>query len=208
MGRVLMLQNDGITQTLTFFGQDADGDGTAWRPTTSPTMRISGATTTATALATIWVFPTAMIAPTPPATPPSDGKGALTARRRRALDFTDVFSPTTPSGTTKTATATVTTKRGIQRTTARRPPEPPIRPAWLPRRRWRRVQRRKRPLSGDATQWADTDQDGYGDNTLGMGGDGCPMMFGNSTLGLLGCPDQDGDGHADIEDDLLMDPTQ
>ena len=26
-GEVLMLQNDGITQTLTFFGQDADGDG-------------------------------------------------------------------------------------------------------------------------------------------------------------------------------------
>ena len=34
------------------------------------------------------------------------------------------------------------------------------------------------------------------------------MMFGNSTLGLLGCPDQDGDGYADIEDDLPMDPTQ
>ena len=34
------------------------------------------------------------------------------------------------------------------------------------------------------------------------------MMYGNSTLGLLGCPDQDGDSYADIEDDLPIDPTQ
>ena len=99
---------------------------TACRPTTSPTMRISGATTTATALAITWAFSTAMIVPTPPATPPLDGKGALIATATDAQTSLTCSPKTTPSGTTKTATATATTKRAIQRTTARRPPEPPV----------------------------------------------------------------------------------
>ena len=59
----------------------------------------------------------------------------------------------------------------------------------------------------DPTQWADSDDDGYGDNPLGTNGDSCPSSFGNSTLGLLGS-DQDGDGHADLTDDLPLEPTQ
>ena len=60
----------------------------------------------------------------------------------------------------------------------------------------------------DTTQWADSDGDGYGDNPLGTNGDGCPTAFGNSTYGTLGCPDQDGDGRADHVDDLPQEPTQ
>ena len=60
----------------------------------------------------------------------------------------------------------------------------------------------------DPTQWADSDNDSYGDNPLGANGDSCPSVAGNSTLGLLGCPDQDGDGYADQTDDLPLEPTQ
>ncbi len=60
----------------------------------------------------------------------------------------------------------------------------------------------------DTTQWADSDADGYGDNPLGTNGDGCPTTSGNSTYGTLGCPDQDGDGRADHVDDLPLEPTQ
>ena len=60
----------------------------------------------------------------------------------------------------------------------------------------------------DATQWADSDGDGYGDNPLGVNGDGCPNLEGNSTRDLIGCPDFDADGYPDLTDDLPFDPTQ
>ena len=49
-------------------------------------------------------------------------------------------------------------------------------------------------------QWSDSDQDGYGDNPFGLQGDSCPQEWGTSTIGYFGCPDYDGDGHADFED--------
>ena len=49
----------------------------------------------------------------------------------------------------------------------------------------------------DATQWADTDGDGYGDNPTGTNGDACPLVAGNSTNDRLGCTDTDGDGYSD-----------
>lgn len=49
----------------------------------------------------------------------------------------------------------------------------------------------------DATQWADTDGDGYGDNTAGTTPDECPSIAGTSTLDRLGCLDTDGDGYSD-----------
>ena len=55
----------------------------------------------------------------------------------------------------------------------------------------------------DVFQWADTDGDGFGDNTLVPSGDDCVEEFGKSTKeGRQGCPDADLDGYAD-EDDLF-----
>lgn len=52
----------------------------------------------------------------------------------------------------------------------------------------------------DATQWNDTDNDGFGDNASGLRGDACPYDYGTSTRGLWGCQDSDGDGWADEVD--------
>ncbi len=60
----------------------------------------------------------------------------------------------------------------------------------------------------DPSQWADSDGDGYGDNPSGIEGDNCPMTSGNSTEGLLGCVDMDGDGYADLVDNLPNEITQ
>ena len=52
-------------------------------------------------------------------------------------------------------------------------------------------------------EWQDTDSDGYGDNS-----DDCITLAGNSTNFDVGCPDSDGDGYADINDEFSDDPTQ
>ncbi|DAC24269.1 MAG TPA: hypothetical protein HA330_06895, partial [Candidatus Thalassarchaeaceae archaeon] len=54
----------------------------------------------------------------------------------------------------------------------------------------------------------DTDGDGFGDELSGVDGDDCVNTPGNSTIGLLGCVDADGDGWADTEDDLPDNPSQ
>ena len=55
----------------------------------------------------------------------------------------------------------------------------------------------------------DSDGDGYGDNLAGVDPDACPNQAGNSTLGnRLGCPDSDGDGWDDIQDELPNNATQ
>ncbi len=51
----------------------------------------------------------------------------------------------------------------------------------------------------DATQSADSDNDGFGDNVTGLNPDDCPMQGGNSTVDRIGCPDQDGDGISDAD---------
>ncbi len=48
----------------------------------------------------------------------------------------------------------------------------------------------------DRTQWLDTDGDWYGDNEISDRADGCPLVWGNSTLDRLGCIDTDGDGYS------------
>ena len=54
---------------------------------------------------------------------------------------------------------------------------------------------------GDDTQWFDSDNDSFGDNEAGTMGDSCPFETGTSSQGTKhGCPDDDGDGWANIED--------
>ena len=60
----------------------------------------------------------------------------------------------------------------------------------------------------DASQWLDTDGDGYGDNVEGNQSDACPNTSGNSTIGTLGCPDNDGDGVANSIDAFPNDATE
>ncbi|MBT3971249.1 MAG: S8 family serine peptidase [Euryarchaeota archaeon] len=60
----------------------------------------------------------------------------------------------------------------------------------------------------ELTQWLDSDDDGYGDNTAGNQSDECPGVTGNSTEDQLGCPDSDGDGWSDIGDDFDTEPEQ
>ncbi len=69
----------------------------------------------------------------------------------------------------------------------------------------------------DATQWLDSDGDGYGDNPSGTNGDACPLVAGNSTNDRRGCTDTDGDGYSDPDvlwttndgaDAYPLDPTR
>ena len=60
----------------------------------------------------------------------------------------------------------------------------------------------------ESSQWADTDADGYGDQLIGFEGDACPATSGNSTEDQYGCPDADGDGWSDDEDDMPSNPSQ
>jgi hypothetical protein len=49
----------------------------------------------------------------------------------------------------------------------------------------------------DPLQWKDTDEDGYGDNPIGVNRDDCPNDNGDSTMDRQGCPDADGNGYSD-----------
>ncbi len=61
----------------------------------------------------------------------------------------------------------------------------------------------------DASQWFDSDGDGYGDEPSGTDGDSCPNQMGTSTNGgTFGCPDQDADGWADSEDSFPQQRSQ
>ena len=61
---------------------------------------------------------------------------------------------------------------------------------------------------GDGTQWADSDGDGYGDNP-GNFADDCPNDPGNSNQnGNYGCLDSDGDGYGDSDDSFPFESTQ
>ncbi|DAC50779.1 MAG TPA: hypothetical protein HA340_03000, partial [Candidatus Thalassarchaeaceae archaeon] len=59
----------------------------------------------------------------------------------------------------------------------------------------------------DQTQWNDTDFDGYGDNQNGTTPDDCPVIWGNSTVDRLGCPDSDGDEYSNPDASSPAHPT-
>jgi hypothetical protein len=61
----------------------------------------------------------------------------------------------------------------------------------------------------DGTQWDDSDNDGYGDNPApAYQPDACPNTSGTSTEDRFGCPDADGDGWSDLNDDFPNDENQ
>jgi len=60
----------------------------------------------------------------------------------------------------------------------------------------------------DNTQHADSDSDGFGDNQIGNNPDECLYIYGNSTIDVLGCPDNDGDGYSNQGDLFINDATQ
>ncbi len=61
----------------------------------------------------------------------------------------------------------------------------------------------------EGSQWDDTDNDGYGDNSLpAYQGDACPTTYGTSWQDRFGCPDGDGDGYSDEGDAFPTDVTQ
>ena len=52
----------------------------------------------------------------------------------------------------------------------------------------------------DPSQWADTDQDGYGDNSTGSNADDCMLIAGDSEFDRRGCLDTDSDGFSDPDE--------
>ena len=52
----------------------------------------------------------------------------------------------------------------------------------------------------EASQWLDTDGDGFGDNLDGFNGDYCPNIPGESIQDRKGCIDTDGDGYSNIDE--------
>ena len=60
----------------------------------------------------------------------------------------------------------------------------------------------------ERTQNSDSDNDGFGDNPLGVNGDDCIYQSGNSTIDLFGCLDTDGDGYSDANDKFINEPSQ
>ena len=66
------------------------------------------------------------------------------------------------------------------------------------------------PFDNDITQWSDRDGDGYGDNPApATTPDQCPFQAGNATQNnKTGCPDNDGDGYANSDDEFPNDISQ
>jgi hypothetical protein len=59
-----------------------------------------------------------------------------------------------------------------------------------------------------SSQWADSDNDGYGDEFTGYEPDACPIEFGTSSGDRYGCLDTDGDSWSDEGDALPFNPSQ
>ena len=60
----------------------------------------------------------------------------------------------------------------------------------------------------EPTQWADIDEDGFGDNLDGELGDACPGVAGTSSVDRYGCLDTDDDGWSNTNDAFPLDSTQ
>jgi hypothetical protein len=60
----------------------------------------------------------------------------------------------------------------------------------------------------DETQNLDSDGDGYGDSPFGNMSDGCPFLYGTSSIDNYGCKDTDGDLYSNEGDAFPNDPSQ
>ncbi len=60
----------------------------------------------------------------------------------------------------------------------------------------------------DVTMWSDGDGDGFADQANTSLSDDCPLEAGTSTEDRRGCPDADGDGVSDQQDDYPNDATR
>jgi len=58
----------------------------------------------------------------------------------------------------------------------------------------------------EPSQWEDSDNDGFGDNSLGLNGDNCPAVYGLSLEDRMGCLDSDNDGYSDADDMWFVHP--
>ena len=208
-GEVLMLQNDGVTQTLTFFGQDIDGDGYGLSTDAFPNDANQWSDNDGDGFGDNLGFSNSDDCPYAAGNSTLGRKGCADSDGDGRSDYTDVFPQDNTQWRDEDGDGYGDNQSGNSADDCPQTPGASNRDRrGCPDADGDGFSDENDPYPGDATQWADTDQDGYGDNSLGMGGDGCPMMFGNSTLGLLGCPDQDGDGYADQADDLPLEPTQ
>lgn len=63
-------------------------------------------------------------------------------------------------------------------------------------------------FDNDASQWIDSDSDGFGDNLIGFQGDACPDDYGKSWIDVYGCTDSDHDGWSDEGDAFPYELTQ
>ncbi|MDA0842347.1 MAG: hypothetical protein O3B67_00085 [archaeon] len=63
-------------------------------------------------------------------------------------------------------------------------------------------------MPNDASQWKDSDGDGYGNQLIGFQGDACPQDYGESWQDRFGCLDSDGDGWSDKNDAFPFESTQ
>lgn len=59
----------------------------------------------------------------------------------------------------------------------------------------------------DPSQWLDSDGDGFGDNPVGYRPDSCLEIYGNSTADRWGCPDTDGDGYSNTDENAPAHPN-
>ena len=62
-------------------------------------------------------------------------------------------------------------------------------------------------VDDNPTQWEDADGDGFGDNPSGTEWDACSDRPGNSTRDRFGCPDNDGDGWSNDNDECPSLPS-
>ena len=63
-------------------------------------------------------------------------------------------------------------------------------------------------LDQDPTQYSDVDGDGHGDTSTGWSPDDCTGYWGDSWRDRIGCPDEDGDGQSNLNDDFWRKDTQ